>query len=134
MIILISHMMMSLRSWVNVRRAFAHLRRPVIRIWRGRRICFWGWGICLARAVGLPLSRRTVVNAVHALTIRAERRPSQSVDGLVIVIRTAMVLSIKRSLSLLHLGAHHPIWLLITRGPGMILVLPSRLVRVFRSL
>ena len=88
----------------------------------------------MARAVGLPLSRRTVVHAVHGLTTGAERRTSQIVDGLVIVIRTAMVLSIKRSLSLLHLGARDPIWLLTTRCPRMVLVLPSRLVGVFRSL
>lgn len=71
---------------------------------------------------------------MHALTAGAGRRPMHRVHGLVIVLRTALVLSIKGSLSLLHLGTHDPIRLLITRGPGVILILCSWFVGGLRPL
>ena len=56
------------------------------------------------------------------------------IHSLMIVLRTALVLSIKGSLSLLHLGTHDPIRLLVTWGPGMILVLRSWFVGGLRPL
>lgn len=56
------------------------------------------------------------------------------VHGLVIVIRMALVLSIKGSLSLLYLWTHDPIGLLITWGPGMIRVLRSWFIGRLRPL
>ena len=62
---------------------------------------------------------------MHALTAGAGGRTIDGVYSLVIVIRTALKLSVKRSLSLLHLRTHDPIRLLITRGSRMIWVLCS---------
>lgn len=88
----------------------------------------------MSRAVGWPLPWRAVVHAMHALTAGAGRRAIHRVRGLVIVLRTALVLSVEGSLSLLHLGTHDPIRLLVTRGPGVIGVLPSWLVGGLRPL
>lgn len=56
------------------------------------------------------------------------------VHRLVIVFRTSLVVSIKGSLSLLHLGTHDSIRLLITRCPRMIRVLRSGFVGRLRPL
>ncbi len=71
---------------------------------------------------------------MHALTAGAGRRSMHRVHGLVIVVGTALALPVKGPLSLLHLGTHDPIRLLITRSPGMILVLCSCFVGGLRPL
>ena len=71
---------------------------------------------------------------MHALTAGAKGRTIHIVDGLVVILRTALWFSIKRSLSLLHLRTRDPIGLLVTRGPRMIRILPSRLIGVLGSL
>ena len=57
---------------------------------------------------------------MHALAAGAGRRTVHRVHGLVIVLGTARELSVKGSLSLLHLGTQDTIRLLIARGSGMI--------------
>lgn len=56
------------------------------------------------------------------------------VHGLVIVFSSSLAVSIKGSLSLLQLGTHDSIRLLITRGPGMVRVLRSWFVGGLRPL
>ena len=117
MVIFIPHMLMSLRSRIDIRRAFSHLRLPVVRVRRRWRIRFRGRRICLARAVGWPLSWGAIVHTMHALTARAWGRSMHTVHGLVIIIGTTLGLPIKGSFSLLHLGAHDTIRMRVTWGP-----------------
>ena len=133
MVVFIPHMLMSLRSWIDIRRAFSHLRLPMVRVRRWR-IRFRGWRICLARTVGWPLSWGTIVHTMHALTARAWGRSMHSVHGLVIIIRTTLGLPIKGSFSLLHLRTHDTIRMWVTRGPGVSCILPSLLIGVLMPL